>query len=184
MSNVFRKPYDEIELLSFEDACIRYKKAYVLFIREETKKYKARREGKEYIPDKCFWSGTEAFYWDGKYFYIALLNRTIDPETTVYPFKYNIEEDGFHDEFKIPAVDESRFNSFKMNPSEKKSKAKPIFLIRNTTTASVHYNYLSGFEWKSRIDATEFESRETAFEHLKELYKQGKHFGGAEIEEF
>lgn len=179
MSNVFKKPYDKIELLSFEDACIRYRKAHKKFIREETKKYKADLEGKIYVPDKSFWSGTEAYYWDGKYFYIALLNHHTDFATG----NYYIQEDGFHDEFKIPAVDEGRFNSFKMNPHENKTKVEPIFVIKNTTTLSVHCNYLSGFEWKSIIHATEFKSKEDAYEHLKELYKQGKHFGGAEIEE-
>ena len=179
MSNVFRKSYDKIELLSFKDACIRYAKAHKKFISEETKKYKARREGKVYVPDKSFWMGTESNYWDGKYMYIALVNRLVDPKTG----NYYIQEDGFHDEFKIPAIDEGRYIEFKMNPNPKKRNVKPIFVIKNITTTSIHYNYLCGFEWKSRVDATEFDSIDAAYEHLKELYKQGKHFGGAEIEE-
>jgi hypothetical protein len=106
---IFKKKPEDIELLTVFEAVKRYAKADEEFFIQEHKKSNARKKGEEYIPDKKFWNGCQGYKEDETYVYLALLNTEVDPKTTIYPFNYFIQKDGFHDEFKILKIDYSKY---------------------------------------------------------------------------
>jgi hypothetical protein len=105
--NIFKKKSEDIELLTIFEAVKRYVRAHENFLIEERKKYDAKKLDQVYIPDKKFWNGFEGFNKDDDFIYLSLFNCDIDPKTKTYPFRYFVQKDGFHDEFKILRSDEN-----------------------------------------------------------------------------
>lgn len=119
----FKNPCYKIPLVSLNEALRRFGNADEGFLEEEHKKRDGRIANKEYVRDKSKWSGTECYYWGKKYCYIAFINQYRDPAVTEYPFKYIVETNGFHDEFKI-LLDEYKAFSFQKNDYYKKKQKK------------------------------------------------------------
>lgn len=94
---VFRKPIEEIELLTAEEAAERFIAADKSFIIEETLKY---YNIGYYRKNPNRWSGTEGFAKNDEHLIFSLFNQTKKGE---------LVKRGFHDEFKILKTDESRY---------------------------------------------------------------------------
>ena len=118
----FKNPCYKIPLVTLNEALHRFSKADEGFLQEERKKRDARLANKEFVRDISKWAGSECYYYDKKYCYIALINQYRDPSVTEYPFKYIVETDGFHDEFKIPVDEYRQFSCQKNNYKRKAEK--------------------------------------------------------------
>ena len=94
---VFRKPIEEIELLTAEEAAERFMAADKSFIISETLKYNLPEF---YKKNHKRWSGYEGFAEQDGYLIMSLFNQTKKGE---------LVKRGFHDEFKILKTDESRY---------------------------------------------------------------------------
>jgi hypothetical protein len=103
---VFRKPIEEIELLTAEAAAERFMAADKSFIISETLKYNLPEF---YKKNHKSWSGYEGFAEQDGYLIMSLFNQTKKGE---------LVKRGFHDEFKILKTDESIYRSFKKNKYE------------------------------------------------------------------
>ena len=97
MANIFRKPIEEIELLTAQEAAERFIAADKSFIIEETLKY---YNTGYYRKNPNRWSGTEGFAKNDEHLIFSLLNQTK---------KGVLCKRGFHDEFKILKTDESKY---------------------------------------------------------------------------
>jgi hypothetical protein len=97
MPNIFRKPIEEIELLTAQEAAERFIAADKSFIIEETLKYYNTGYYKK-NPNR--WSGTEGFAKNDEHLIFSLFNQTK---------KGVLCKRGFHDEFKILKTDESKY---------------------------------------------------------------------------
>jgi len=97
MANVFRKPIEEIELLTAQEAAERFMAADKSFIIEETLKY---YNTGYYRKNPNRWSGYEGFAKNDEHLIFSLFNQTK---------KGVLCKRGFHDEFKILKTDESKY---------------------------------------------------------------------------
>ena len=145
--HIFKKKSEEIELLTVFEAVKRYVSAHENFLIEERKKYDAKKLGQVYIPDKKFWNGVEGFKQDDDFIYLSLFNVDKDPKKKTYPFRYFVQKDGFHDEFKILRSDESKYMYEKRFYWENKSKYKLENKMKNrenyeTSMKAVVFSFL------------------------------------------
>ena len=97
MANIFRKPIEEIELLTAQEAAERFIAADKSFIIEETLKYYNTGYYKK-NPNRR--SRTEGFAKNDEHLIFSLFNQTK---------KGVLCKRGFHDEFKILKTDESKY---------------------------------------------------------------------------